>query len=90
MISKLVTFVLLSGGEEPNEIDVSLAGPPEEHIPHVYFKQYLPVSNKVIATACSNAYYLLIFYEVHNLQLYQLLQICRNNDRPTVIPYMLL
>ena len=28
-------------------IDGPLAGLPEEHIPFVYFKQYLPVSNKV-------------------------------------------
>ncbi len=30
-------------------IEDPLAGLPKEHIPYVYFKQYLPVSNKVKA-----------------------------------------
>ena len=38
---------LLSGGEIP-ESDTPPAELPKEHIPHVYFKQYLPVSNKVV------------------------------------------
>ena len=43
--------MLISGGEIP-ESDAPPAGLPKEHIPHVYFKQYLPVSNKVIAITC--------------------------------------
>ena len=31
----------------PEDIDGPIVGLPKEHIPHVYFKQYLPVSNKV-------------------------------------------
>ena len=45
---------LLSGGEEP-ESEGPSAELRKEHIPHVYFKQYLPVSNKVVISQLSVA-----------------------------------